>query len=150
MSAFFQHLSSLQPSIEFTIEIEKKGSLSFLDTMTKHNYRGRMVIIVQRKPSHTDHYLQYYSHHLNYLEKGMDSGLFHRNRGCKMTSCFQDPLIPYLLDLGEDLRKVCRRHSFKTPCTLHHLCKIKDRDCFQDILNGVRAPLYVAVGTVHT
>ena len=46
MSAFLQHLSSLQPSIEFTIEIEKKGSLSLLDTMTKYNYRGTMVIIV--------------------------------------------------------------------------------------------------------
>ncbi len=46
----------------FTIETENKGQISFLDTLiTRKN--GAVTIGVYRKPTHTDRYLDFNSHH---------------------------------------------------------------------------------------
>ena len=81
MSVFLEHLNSLHPSIEFTMEMEEGGSLPFLDTLIKRNKDGTVDTSVYRKPTHTDHYLQYSSHHPSHVKLGMVSGLFHRARG---------------------------------------------------------------------
>ena len=63
VSVFLEHLNSLHPLIEFTMEMEEGGSLPFLDTLIKHNKDGTVDTSVYGKPTHTDHYLQYSSHH---------------------------------------------------------------------------------------
>jgi hypothetical protein len=48
--------------INFTVEQEHEGKLSFLDTLITRN-NGTLKIDVYRKPTHTGRYLDYNSHH---------------------------------------------------------------------------------------
>ena len=60
---FLQHLNNQQPSIRFTMETEKDNKLAFLDSADLREPDGRLAIIVYRKPTHTDQYLAFDSHH---------------------------------------------------------------------------------------
>ena len=61
---FLQHINSVDPAIRFTVEDNKEhGSIPFLDTIVKPEADGSLSITVYRKPTHTDQYLQSYSHH---------------------------------------------------------------------------------------
>ena len=61
---FLQHINSVDPAIRFTVEDNKQdGSIPFLDTMVKPEANGSLSITVYRKPTHTDQYLQWDSHH---------------------------------------------------------------------------------------
>ena len=61
--AFLEHLNSIEPCIKFTIEHESEGKIAFLDSMIHHQEDGRLAITVYRKPTHTDRYLLFSSHH---------------------------------------------------------------------------------------
>ena len=62
---FLQHINSVDPAIKFTVEDNKEdGSISFLDTIVKPVADDTLSITVYRKPTHTDQYLQWDSHHL--------------------------------------------------------------------------------------
>ena len=61
---FLQHINSVDPAIRFTVEDNKEdGSIPFLDTTVKPDADGKLSITVYRKPTHTDQYLQWDSHH---------------------------------------------------------------------------------------
>ena len=61
---FLQHINSVDPAIKFTVEVNKEdGSIPFLDTIVKPEADGTLSITVYRKPTHTDQYLQWDSHH---------------------------------------------------------------------------------------
>ena len=61
---FLQHINSVDPAIKFTVEGNKEdGSIPFLDTIIKPEVDGSLSITVYRKPTHTDQYLQWDSHH---------------------------------------------------------------------------------------
>ena len=55
-------LNSIDPQIKFTVEEEHNGQLSFLDTLVTRD-NGFLITNVYRKPTHTDKYLDYTSHH---------------------------------------------------------------------------------------
>ena len=55
-------LNSIDPKISFTIETENNGQIAFLDTLATMK-NGIVIIDVYRKPTHTDRYLDYSSHH---------------------------------------------------------------------------------------
>ena len=59
---FFHHIKNLHQNIKFTMEGESNGKLAFLDTLLKRN-SGKISVLVYRKPTHTDQYLHYNSHH---------------------------------------------------------------------------------------
>ena len=62
--SFLQHINSVDPAIRFTVEDNKEdGSIPFLDTIVKPEADGSLSITVYRKPTHTDQYLQWDSHH---------------------------------------------------------------------------------------
>ena len=62
--SFLQHINSVDPAIRFTVEDNKgDGSIPFLDTIVKPEVDGSQSITVYRKPTHTDQYLQWDSHH---------------------------------------------------------------------------------------
>ena len=62
--SFLQHINSVDPAIRFTVEDNKEdGSIPFLDTIVKPEVDGSLSISVYRKPTHTDQYLQWDSHH---------------------------------------------------------------------------------------
>ena len=61
---FLQHINSVDPAIKFTVKDNKEdGSIPFLDTIVKPEADGTLSITVYRKPTHTDQYLQWDSHH---------------------------------------------------------------------------------------
>ena len=61
---FLQHINSVDPAIKFSVEdIKEDGSIPFLDTIVKPEADGTLSITVYRKPTHTDQYLQWDSHH---------------------------------------------------------------------------------------
>ena len=74
---FLNHLNDLRPTIKFTMEKEKEGSLPFLDTLLTTTKEGNLNISVYRKTTHTDRDLQYSSHHPQHVKRGMASCLFH-------------------------------------------------------------------------
>ena len=55
---FLQHINSVDPAIQFTVENNKEdGAICFLDTTVKPEADGNLSITVYRKPTHTDQYL---------------------------------------------------------------------------------------------
>ena len=58
------HINTIEPSIRFTLERENvEGCLPFLDVLLHHNNDGTLFTSVYRKPTHTDKYLNFDSHH---------------------------------------------------------------------------------------
>ena len=64
------HLNSLKASIQFTIENEQDNSIAFLDTMIHREPDGSLTSTVYRKPTHTDQYLSFDSHHPESVKRG--------------------------------------------------------------------------------
>ena len=75
---FLQHLNNQQPSIRFTKETEKDNKLTFLDTEVLREPDGRLTTSVYRKPTHTDQYLAYDSHHPQSVKRGIVKCLYER------------------------------------------------------------------------
>ena len=81
---FLEHINSVDASIQFTTEESKQdGSMPFPDTLVTPQEDGTLTTRVYRKPTHTDLYLQWDSHHsmackysvINTLTQGQ-SGMF--------------------------------------------------------------------------
>ena len=62
--SFLEHLNTINPSIKFTSEETRPdGSMPFLDILITPMDDGSLQTSVYRKPTHTDLYLQWDSHH---------------------------------------------------------------------------------------
>ena len=59
------------------MEEESNEELALLDTLLKRN-NGEISIFVYRKPTHTDQYLHYRSHHPTSCKESVVSSLFNR------------------------------------------------------------------------
>ena len=59
---FHEHINQQHPNIQFTIEEEKDGKLAFLDVQVTRSSDG-LSTSVYRKPTHTDRYIPFHSHH---------------------------------------------------------------------------------------
>ena len=62
LRSFHQHLNKQHPKIQFTVEEEKDDQLPFLDVRVSKE-GGRLLTSVYRKPTHTERYIPYHSHH---------------------------------------------------------------------------------------
>ena len=60
--SFHDTLNFIDPNINFTIEHEQNGQIAFLETLVSRN-NCSISIDVYCKPTHTDRYLDYNSHH---------------------------------------------------------------------------------------
>ena len=61
---FLEYINSIDPNIQFTSEDSKAGgSMPFLDILITPTENGRLNTSVYRKPTHTDMYLKWDSHH---------------------------------------------------------------------------------------
>jgi hypothetical protein len=64
VSTALANLNALRPGvIKFTIECEKDQKLPFLDVMLTRDDHGHLSTAVYRKPTHTERYLPFESHH---------------------------------------------------------------------------------------
>ena len=77
---FLEHLNSLKPTINFTMELETQGRLPFLDACLQRRTDGSLATSVYRKPTHTDRYLQYDSHHPRHVKRGVVKCVFERTQ----------------------------------------------------------------------
>ena len=76
---FLTHINSVDHNIQFTAEEPgPDGSLPFLDILISPDEEGRLVTSVYRKPTHTDQYLQWDSHHPISAKYSVVGTLYHR------------------------------------------------------------------------
>ena len=68
-------LTLFHQNIKFTINQESNGELAFLDSLLKRN-NGKISVLVCAKPTHTDQYLSYSSHHHTSFEESVLSFFF--------------------------------------------------------------------------
>ena len=66
--AFFNHINSINPKLQFTIEHPENNKLPFLDTIT---HLPSMTLSVHRKPTSTSRYLHYLSCHPQSTKDGI-------------------------------------------------------------------------------
>ena len=78
MNDFFEHVNNQHNQIKFTIEKEKDACLPFLDTLIKRSKDKSLSIVVYRKPTHTDQYLNFHSNHQLSAKESVVSALFTR------------------------------------------------------------------------
>ena len=77
--SFFQHLNSIDEKIQFTKEASRgDGSMPFSDTLVTINEDGSLNTKVYRKPTHTDLYLQWDSHHSIAAKYSVINTIHHR------------------------------------------------------------------------
>ncbi|KAI8516208.1 hypothetical protein Bbelb_047890 [Branchiostoma belcheri] len=75
---FFDHINNIDSNIKFTQETSHDNSLPFLDSNVTVQEDGRLSVDVYRKPTHTDQYLDFNSHHPLEQKLGVIRTLFHR------------------------------------------------------------------------
>ena len=76
---FFQHLNGIEEKIQFTAENTRAdGSLPFLDTLITVEEDGSLSTSIYRKPTHTNQYLQWDSHHSIANKYSVINSLLHR------------------------------------------------------------------------
>ena len=62
--AFLDHINSIDPAIKFIVEGNQgNGAIPYLDTLVTPRADNSLSITVYCKPTHTDQYLQWDSHH---------------------------------------------------------------------------------------
>ena len=62
VGSFHNSLNAIDQHISFTIEEENNNQIAFLDTLVTRKDNS-LIVEVYRKPTHTDRYLDFYSHH---------------------------------------------------------------------------------------
>ncbi|KAI8496645.1 hypothetical protein Bbelb_253000 [Branchiostoma belcheri] len=75
---FFDHINQIDDNIKFTQEPSHDNILPFLDTKTIVEEDGNLRFEVYRKPTHTDQYLAFDSHHPSEHKLAVIKTLFHR------------------------------------------------------------------------
>ena len=90
------HLNKQHEKIRFTMEEERDGSMPFTDISFSRDEYGQVVREVYRKPTHTNRYVQFTSHHPESVKSGVIDCLV--KRAATVTS--NDEL------LGKELDKI--------------------------------------------
>ena len=63
VDALHEHLNAQALGVSFTVEIESNGKLPFLDVEVRRQQDGSLKTAVYRKPTNTENYLNFKSHH---------------------------------------------------------------------------------------
>ena len=86
IAPLLQHINSVHPSIQFTHEVkDSEHHLFFLNILLKQEDDGAISMSVYRKPTHTDRYLDFRSHHPLVDKAAVVRTLF--SRAACITSC---------------------------------------------------------------
>lgn len=100
LPGFLKHLNSIQSSIQFTMEKESGGSLSFLDVLvTRDQRQGKFRTTVYRKPTHTERYLHFDSYHPPHVKTGIIRTLVHRSKVISHDSVSHSQEVKHLTDV---------------------------------------------------
>ena len=87
---FLEHINSIDPHIQFTTKDAKAdGSIPFLDTIVMPQPDNSLLTSVYRKPTHTDLYLHWDSHHHLSAKFSVINNLKHKAK----TVCYNHHLL---------------------------------------------------------
>ena len=104
---FLEHLNSIDHHIQFTAEDQRSdGAMPFLDILVMPGRDGSLSTSVYRKPTHTDLYLQWDSHHTLTSKYSVIGTLQHRAN----TICSN----PQLLQKEEHLKVALKNCKYPT------------------------------------
>ena len=150
------HLNNQQPSIRFTMETEKDNKLAFLDIAVLREPDGRLSTSVYRRPTHTDQYLAYDSHHPQSVKRGIVKCLYeHAKRlvtkpyviseekkhmsSVLVSNGYPSSLLQKLTKTGKQNNSVEPANEFKAAVVLPYVKGLSEqlRRCLQQ--QGVRA-----------
>nr|XP_039254369.1 uncharacterized protein LOC120331363 [Styela clava] len=76
--AFHDHLNTIEPSIQFTIEKELNRTIAFLDVQIHKEEYGKLTTDIFRKKTHTNRYLNFNSNHPVGHKRSVISSLINR------------------------------------------------------------------------
>ena len=94
---FLQHINFVDPSIHFSTEEAKQdGSIPFLDIFVTLQDDGTLTTSIYRKPTHTDLYLQWDSHHNLACKYSVVNTLTHRAKAVCSNSKVLEEELKYL------------------------------------------------------
>ena len=147
---FLQHINSISLNIQFTVEIEKDRSLPFLDVQITRNANNTLRTTIYQKPTHTNRYLQFDSHHPRHHKIAVAKSLFNRvdtHISNVTDKHIQRGEIKEVLTLNgfptkfSRYKKACKhtspdsQHSFSAFTTLPYIQGVSDK--IQRVLNSV-------------
>ena len=95
------HLNGVRPTIKFTLEQEEDGKIPFLSTQLRKE-DGSLDVSVYRKPTHTERYLHFKSHHPTDMKGGVVKCFHNTARG---TTSTQDNLLKEVDHLARVLKQ---------------------------------------------
>lgn len=102
LQEFLEHLNSLRPSINFTMEKEQNSALPFLDVLVKRQ-NGHIQTSVYRKPTHTGQYLHQQSNHSAATKEGIIRTLYNRAASiCNSEELLQAEVDNLIRDLQQN------------------------------------------------
>ena len=113
---FLSFLNGRHGNIQFTMEEETDGSIPFLDVLVKKN-KGRLSTSVYRKPTHTDRYLHFSSHHHPRVKAGI--ALCLRDRAEKICGAGSS----VLQEEKEHLKGVLQANGYPSKVAARHMKK---------------------------
>ena len=77
-----QHLHSQHPRIKFTLDEEERGCLPYMNVTCTCQLDGSLTRLVHQKPTHTNKYVLFSSHHPTQEKEGIVRGLADRAIQC--------------------------------------------------------------------
>ena len=90
--------NSINQHIKFTVEEEKDGSITFLDTITTRKPDVTIKTGVYKKATHTDKYLQFNSHHPSQHKHSVARTLLNRAKNIPSTDADRLSEIQHVVD----------------------------------------------------
>ena len=75
---FLHHINGISPSSKFTVKIEENRSLVFLDVRVSRSSDNTLWTNIYQRPTHTNRYLQFDSHHLMHQKLTVARSLYNR------------------------------------------------------------------------
>ncbi|KFD62316.1 hypothetical protein M514_08664 [Trichuris suis] len=121
--ALLEHLNSIFPGqIAFTIEKELDNKVPFLDVLV-HRRGVCLRTTVHRKPTHSDRYLHFSSHHPISVKRGVVTGMVDR----AVIICDPEFLNSELHHIATALQKNGYSHNFVTSTITRRLHVPRDR-----------------------
>ena len=132
VSSFHTTLNSIDPHISFTIEEESDQQIAFLDTLVSRK-NNTITIDVFRKATHTDRYLDYFSHHDKIHKISTAETLLHRATKLPNTAQGKNTEINHVTD-------ALRANNYPSDIISNILKKkfSKPSNLFACFLNGLR------------
>ena len=100
VETILNHINSINHEIQFTVEREINNEFPFLDVLISKKQDGNLRVIIYRKPTYTNRYLNFSSHHHHSQKPCVVSSLVHRAQWI----CTSEELPNELENIRESLR----------------------------------------------